>query len=539
MEQEELTLLMCYAMEQELTVAQMNRLRLRLTKLRMNVFVAVSCLREAIARKSWLPAGSILGQDIADDVRLLEFMVQEVDRARENVEPYFQVAQWVFNADVFDECLRESMDLMFGDAVPRLALGVVEARYPHMMADRLYACLTALFTEDASVRFANSIMRHSGTMAGCLVERSRELGNCHDELADMVRHRNNSKLRLWPRIVDVVVSEVMETDVAGMREYCRHCLMNARIVAGGLLDMVKDYMTPVIVECIDLHVKEKNLDRALCLYIHFNAAVRSSNAAASVAAHFSGRNLYAAVVAAPPYEVDMILSYVGRLPKEDLSGFLRVATARIVKSIYTETALEKHLALKMAMEMHPQMISPSLSELVRRFMGGTLRLPMLPAPAPMEHDGAEDRRHDPDMALLPINAYTTPTPTPPAELMPPASLRRAVETAIGRADTVYEVTPLAAFGRAEVSIPVAGGEVDVVCSSAHLVCIVMMDDAGREGVTVEEVAAHLGGDLRLAEMSLLSLCREKIAKRRSVDSVRRFSLNTRREPSETPIIVFN
>ncbi|ASF89961.1 hypothetical protein SePPVgORF008 [Seal parapoxvirus] len=531
---EELTLLLCHAMEVELSITQTTKLRRRLTKLRLNSYVVIMSLKEAMARKSWMPPGRILGTDVSEDIRMLEYMVSEVDSARENVEPYFYAIQWSHNSDVFDECLHDVMDSRFGDAVPRLALGVVESRYPHLMMDRCYTCLQALFSEDASVRFANSLVRYSATLAGALVDRSREPGGSYDELVDMVRHRNISKLRLWPRVVDAAVADVVEMDLDGLKAYCRTCLMTSRFTAGGLLEIIKDHMAPIIVECIETSIAENNMERALNMYVNFNSSIRASSLYESVAARMSAKTLYAAVVAAPSSNIAALVSYISRLPRDELNAFVRVAAARIVKSVYTETALDKHLSLKLAMELYPQMISPLLSDLVRKHMAGALRLPMLPLS--MEHDSGV---RNAEMVLVPVNVYTAPTTVPSSALTPPPSLKALVDSAMERANTVYEVTPLAAFGRAEITIATSHGELEVVCSTAHLVCIAMMDEAGKVGVSVEDVTAHLGGNSRLAEMSLMRLSREKIAKKRTVDSAKRFVLNTRRGVSDSPLSVFD
>ncbi|WZD65880.1 hypothetical protein [Bovine papular stomatitis virus] len=533
---EELITLLGFAMDSEMPLSHMHMLRRRLTKLRLNSFAVIMCLKEAIMRKAWLPGGSILGADISDDVRLLEFVVSEVDIARENIEPYLVTVQWTHNSDIFDECVREAMDALFGDAVPRLAMGVVESRYPHLVAERCNSCLTALMPEDASVRFVNAIMRYSGNMAGAIVDRSRDTGS-HEELADMVRQQHTSKIRLWPRLVCMVVAEVVAIDLDGLKAYCRACLSAARFSAGGLLDVVKDHLAGIVVECIESHVAERNLERALSLYVHFHAAIATAGLQPAVASKLSGKALYAAAVAAPPCDTDALLSYVARLPRDELAGFVRVATARIVKSLYTEAGLEKHLSLKIAMERHPQMVSPGLNDISRKYMAGTLRIPLLSPPSPMEHDGAAPA-HDPTMTLVPVNVYTLPTHVPEAELTPPDSLRAVLEGALERADTSYDLAPLAAFGRAEVTLTTSHGDLDVICSTAHLVCLVLMEEAGKSGVAGEEVVRFLGDDARLAEMALLGLCREKIAKRRTVDSVKRFFLNTRREVLDSPVLVF-
>ncbi|WZD65492.1 hypothetical protein [Bovine papular stomatitis virus] len=533
---EELITLLGFAMDSEMPLSHMNKLRRRLTKLRMNSFAVIMCLREAILRKAWLPSGSMLGTDITDDVRLLEFVVSEVDSARENIEPYLVTVQWTHNADIFDECMREAMEALFGDSVQRLAMGVVESRYPHLVAERCNSCLAALMPEDASVRFVNAILRYSGNMAGAIVDRSREAGS-HEELADMVRQQHASKMRMWPRVVGAVVSGVVETDIEGLKAYCRTCLLAARFSAGGLLDVIKDHLAGIVVECIDSHVADRNLERALSLYIHFHSAIVREGLHAAVLTKLSGKTLYSAAVSAPPCDTDTLLSYIARLPKDELAGFIRVATARIVKSLYTEVGLEKHLSLKIAMERYPQMVSSSLNDLSRKYMAGTLRIPLLSPPSPMEHDGPAPA-HDPTMTLVPVNVYMLPTTVPEAELTPPESLRGALERALERADTSYDLTPLSAFGRAEVTLTTSHGDLDVICSTAHLVCLVLMEEASRTGVTSEEVARFLGGDARLAEMALLGLCREKIAKRRTVDSVKRFFLNTRREVLDSPVLVF-
>ncbi|WGD01187.1 PP125 [Orf virus] len=538
--EEELTHLIAQAMEMDLSVAHISRLRRLLTKLRVNTFTAVACMREAIARKSWLPPGRMLGTDINEDMTVLEYMVQEVDNARENIEPYLCVIQWAHNTDVLDDCLREAMDEMYGECVLRIGRGVVECRFPHLVADRCYSCLSALFSEDACVRFTNELMRQSRTMARCIVDRAHEPGGSYDELVDMVRHQNVSKVRLWPRVVANVVEDVIAADLEGLMAYCRTCLMSARVASGGLIDLIKDRMGPLIVECIETHVAEGNLDRALCLYVNYVAVLKTHGLHARALEKLSGKTLYGAVVAAPPCDTDMLLSYIERLPREELAAFARVAFARIVKSVYTGVNLEKHISLKLAMELYPPMASSALNDLVRRLMSGRLLLPLLPPPQPMEHDGEESGHHDPEMVLMPVNVYTVPTPVPLAAMTPPESLRGAVESALARADTAYDVAPLAAFGRAELTIPAAAGrEQEVICSSAHLVCIVLMDEAGKTGVTVEDAARHLGNDARLAEMTLTSLCKEKIAKRRTVDGMKRFALNPRLEARDSPMVVFN
>ncbi|ADC53785.1 hypothetical protein [Pseudocowpox virus] len=538
--EEELTRLIGQAMEMELTVAHMSRLRRLLTKMHISSFTAIACIREAIARKSWMPPGRSLGTDINEDMVVLEYMVQETDNARENIEPYLCVIQWAHNTDIFDDCLRESMDEMYGECVPPLGRGVVECRFPHLVADRCYSCLNALFNEDACVRFTNEIMRYSRTMAGHIIERAHQPEGSYDELMDMVRHCNVSKVRLWSRVVANVVEDVIAMDLEGLLAYCRTCLMSSRYTTSGLMELVKDRMGPLVVECIEAHIAESNLERALCLYVNYVAVLKTQGLHEAVLTKLSGKTLYGAVIATPPCETDMLLSYIGRLPREELAAFARVAFARIVKSLYTGVNVDKHISLKLAMEMYPMLVSSSLNDLVRRLMSGRLLLPLLPPPQPMEHDGEEAQGHDPEMALMPVNVYTVPTPVPTAVLTPPESLRAAVESVIARADTAYDVAPLAAFGRAEITITAAGGrEQEVICSSAHLVCIVMMDEAGKTGVSVEEVARHLGNDARLAEMSLIGLCKEKIAKRRTVEGTKRFILNLRLKARDSPMVVFN
>ncbi|WOC29266.1 hypothetical protein [Equine parapoxvirus] len=526
---EELVWLMRLAMDADINLSQMARLRQRLTKLQFCTSLLHLYLCEAMMRKRWLPTGRVFGTDVHEDIRLLEHIANEAENARDNIEPHMVVMQWVSNSDLFDECLSAVMDAAFGDAVFRLAMGVVEAPYPHQVAERCYSLLSVLFSENVCAKFTNAVLRQARTVAGCVVERAGASGS-YDELVDMVRNRRAGKMRLWSRVVDYVVQGVLEQDLDGLKAYARACLMGSRACAGGLMEIIQDQMAPVIKECILESVAAKNVEHALSLYVAFNATIKASEDHAGVVESFSGKTLYAAVMASCPGGMDVLLAYIGRLPRDELNAFVRVAVARIVKSLYTETNVNKHLALKHAMDLHPQMLSSSLGALTRKYMAGTLRVPMVPACVP---DGG------PDVALVPVNAYTAPCQVPSAELRAPPSLADHLGLALDRADTAYTVTPLAAFGRAELTLTTSCGELDIVCSSAHLVCIVLMSEAGRRGVAVEDAAAHLGGDARLAEMSLLRLCREKIARKRTVDGARRFVVNAKREVGDSPLSIFN